>query len=73
MSKKRVTLWRVAPLPGVAFAIQEIAKREQRSISNTVVKLVGEALDHRAREAAIRGEKDARLERLLKQMGSVCD
>jgi hypothetical protein len=44
---KHAALWRVAAPPGIAFAIQEIAKREQRSISNTVIKLVGEAVDAR--------------------------
>jgi hypothetical protein len=44
---KRAALWRVAAPPGIAFAIQEIAKREHRSISNAVIKLVGEAIDAR--------------------------
>jgi hypothetical protein len=67
------TLWRVAPPPGIAHAVQEIAKKEQRSIANTITKLVGEALDQRAHEAAIRGEKDAFVEKLRKQLESACD
>ena len=44
---KPAALWRVAAPPGIAHAIQEIAKREQRSIANTVLRLVGEAVDAR--------------------------
>jgi hypothetical protein len=44
---KPAALWRVAAPPGIAHAIQEIAKREQRSIANTVLKLVGEAVGAR--------------------------
>jgi hypothetical protein len=44
---KACSVWRVAAPPGIAFAIQEIAKREHRSISNAVIKLVGEAIDAR--------------------------
>jgi hypothetical protein len=37
-----------------------------RSVANLLVRLVAEALDLRAREASIRAEKDAFVERLRK-------
>jgi hypothetical protein len=45
-----------------------MAAAEGRSVANLLVRLVSESLDQRAREAALRAEKDAFLEKLRKQM-----
>jgi hypothetical protein len=39
--------WRVAPTPGQKIAVERIARREDRSIANTLRQLISEALRHR--------------------------
>jgi hypothetical protein len=59
--------WRIIPPPGIHARVQAMAAEEGRSVANLLVRLVAEALDLRAREASIRAEKDAFVERLRKQ------
>jgi hypothetical protein len=68
-----IVCWRIQPPPGVHARVRATAAEEGRSVSNLLVRLVAEALDQRAREAALRGEKDAFIEKIRTQMGSVCD
>jgi hypothetical protein len=62
-----VVCWRLNPPPGIHARVQNMAAKEGRSVANLLVRLVAEALDLRAREASIRAEKDAFVERLRKQ------
>jgi hypothetical protein len=57
------TNWRVAPPPGIAFSVAEIAKREGRSVSNTITRLLGEAVD--ARRVADAQPNNLEVKRLL--------
>jgi hypothetical protein len=62
-----VVCWRLNPPPGIHARVKAMATEEGRSVANLLVRLVAEALDLRAREASIRAEKDAFVERLRKQ------
>ena len=59
---------RYGSLPGIHARVQAMAAEEGRSVANLLVRLVSESLDQRAREAALRAEKDAFVEKLRKQM-----
>jgi len=63
-----VVCWRLNPPPGIHARVQAMAAAEGRSVANLLVRLVSESLDQRAREAALRAEKDAFVEKLRKQM-----
>jgi hypothetical protein len=64
-----VSCWSVNnPPPGIDARVREICATERRSISNAVLTLVAEALDHRAREELLRVGHDAFVERLRKQL-----
>jgi CopG-like RHH_1 or ribbon-helix-helix domain, RHH_5 len=65
--------WRLNPPPGIHARVQEMATQEGRSVSNLLVRLVGEALTQRSRDAALRGEKDQLIELLRKQASSIDD
>jgi hypothetical protein len=63
-----IVCWRIQPPPGVHARVHQMAAAEGRSVANLLVRLVSESLDQRAREAALRAEKDAFVEKLRKQM-----
>jgi hypothetical protein len=60
--------WRLAPPPGIHSRVRAMATAEGRSVANLLIRLVAEALDQRTREAAMRAEKDAFVEKLRKQV-----
>jgi hypothetical protein len=62
-----VVCWRLNPPPGIHARVQEMAAAEGRSVANLLVRLVAESLENRAREAALRFEKDNFIEKLRKQ------
>jgi hypothetical protein len=39
--------WRVIPGPGLEYAVEQLARREGRSLGNMCVKLISEAVDAR--------------------------
>jgi hypothetical protein len=47
------TRWRIWPLPSLSYAVAALAQREGRSVAETVILLVGEALRARVAAAAI--------------------
>jgi hypothetical protein len=66
-----VVCWRLNPPPGIHARVRAMAAAEGRAVANLLVRLVAEALEHRAREAALRSEKDAFVDKLRKQMEPV--
>jgi hypothetical protein len=63
-----IVCWRIQPPPGVHARVLQMAAAEGRSVANLLIRLVSESLDQRAREGALRAEKDAFVEKLRKQM-----
>jgi hypothetical protein len=49
----RSVLWRVVPTTSAKLLIERVARDEDRSIASTITRLLSEAVDRRALDAAI--------------------
>ncbi len=57
--------WRITPTPAVEYQVEALARRENRSLANMMLKLLTEALEQR-RQAQTRPADIDRLVALLK-------
>jgi hypothetical protein len=63
--------WRLFPPPGIEHQVEQLARRENRSLANMCVRLIGEALDNRRITSAAQNGEVKELVAMLTAPASV--